>query len=214
MNPALEKIKKLLRLARDKSATPTEAATALQMAMRIAAASGIDLNKVSTDETSQNLTHRTTNATFGEAERNASLIVRKHFNVEALFSSVNGKKVVHFYGYAEACDLAIYVFVYLVRCAKAAWNNRVNRRLKNRPAFIIGFFCAIDEMIPEKFHQPGLMPAFQAYRDEVLLRGGKLITKTLDAKTLPAKSLTAGYKAGQQQSINQAIRGTDKPLIG
>lgn len=115
---------------------------------------------------------------------------------------------------AQRLNLPGVIFHWLnTRCAKDAWTKRANRRLKNRKAFIMGFFYAIDELMPEKFHQPGLLPSFQVYRDEVLLRGGKLITKTLDTKSLSAKSLTAGYKAGQKQSINHAIRGTDKPLI-
>lgn len=214
MNPALDKIRKLLRLARDKSASPAEAAAALAKAIQIANDSGIDLDKVSTEDNAHTITHRTTNAAFGDAEINAANTVRKHFNVAALFSSLHGKKVVHFYGYPEACDLSIYVFVYLVRCAKSAWKNRANKRLKNRSAFILGFFCGIEAHMPPKFHQPGLLPSFQAYRDEVLLSGGKLITRNLAPKKLPIKSLTAGYQAGKSNGINNAIRGTDKPLIG
>lgn len=214
MHPALDKIKKLLRLARDKSASPAEAATALAKALATAAEHGIDLDKVSTDDNAHTITHRTTKAAFGDAERNAAHTIRKHFNVDALFSSQDGKKVVHFYGYPEACDLAIYVFVYLVRCAKSAWKNRANKRLKNRSAFILGFFCGIEQHIPPKFHQPGLLPSFQAYRDEVLLSGGKLIFRKIAPKKMPIKSLSAGYSEGRKTGINNAIRGTDKPLIG
>jgi hypothetical protein len=214
MNPTLEKIKKLLRLARDNSATPAEAAAALAKAIAMATESGIDLDKVSTDDNSQSLTHRTVKSCFGDAERNAAHTVRKHFNVEALFYSNGKKRVVHFYGFPEACDLSIYVFVYLVRASKSAWKNRANKRLKNRSAFIMGFFFGIDEHFPEKFHQDGLLPSFQAYRDEVLLSGGKLITRQIAPKTISVKSLSAGWKAGKNKGINNAIRGTDKPLIG
>jgi hypothetical protein len=215
MNPTIEKIKKLLRLARDKSATPAESAAALAKAIAMATESGIDLDKVSTDDNSQSLNHRTTSARFGSAERNACSIIRKHLNVDALFSNRGGKNVVHLYGFPEACDLAVYVFVYLVRCAKSSWKNRANKRLKNRDAYIYGFFLGIDELMPEKFHQPGLLPAFNAYRDEVLLGGSsQLITKRIAPKNTPIKSLTAGYMAGKKNGINNAIPGTDKPLIG
>jgi len=214
MNPILEKIKKLLRLSRDSAASANEAAIALAKAMLLASEHGIDLDKVSTDDTDNTVTHRTTGALFGAAERNAASLVKRHFNVDALFSKRTGKAVVHFIGYPETCDLAIYVFVYLVRCAKSAWKKRENRRLKNRAAFIYGYFLSIDELMPKKFHQPGLVPSFVSYRDAVLLQGSKLITRNIAPKSTPIKSLTAGYKAGQKTGINNAIRGTDKPLIG
>lgn len=213
MNPSLEKIKKLLRLARDKSATPAEAAAAFAKAMEIAADAGIDLAKVSTDDNASSVTHRTTSALFGDAERLASNLIRKHFNVDALFSTQKQKRVIHFYGFPEACDLAIYVFVYLVRCAKSAWKHRANKRLKKRSSFIFGFFLGIEQQLPTKFHQPGLVPAFQAYRDEVLLQGSKIITRSIAPKSSAIKSLTAGYMAGQKSKINNAIRGTNQPLI-
>ena len=215
MNPTLEKIKKLLRLARDKSATAAEAAAALTKAMQLATDAGIDLAKVSTDERDNSVTHRTTPAPFGPAERYTATLLKKHFNVDALFSSRAGKRVIHLYGYAETCDLAIYVFVFIVRCAKSAWKNRANKRLKNREAFIFSFIMGIDELMPPKFHQPGIVPSFKTYRDEVLLSGGsKLITRASSPKNLPSRATAAGYRAGKNNGINNAIRGTDKPLIG
>jgi len=212
MNANIEKIKKLLRLARDKSASPAEAATAMSKALEMAATAGIDLSKVPTDAHSSSLTHRTTKAPWGSAERHAAVLVCKHFSVQALFSEIDGRKVVHFYGRVDACDLAIYVFVYIVRCARTAWKNRANKRLKNRASFIYGFFLGIDELLPAKFHQPGLLPAFKAYRDEFLLRGEKLVNKTITLKKAPVKALSAGYHAGRKTSIHQAIRGNN-PLL-
>jgi hypothetical protein len=182
--------------------------------MQLAAEHGIDLDKVSTDDGRSPVTHRTTAARFGLAERNASSLVKKHFNVDALFSNRTGKPVIHFIGFTEQCDLAIYVFVYLVRCAKSAWRNRSNKRLKNRDAFIFGFMIAIDDLMPPRFHQPGIVPAFKAYTEAVLLSpGSKLTTRPCAPKNTPVKSLTAGWLAGKRNGINPAIRGTDKPLI-
>lgn len=213
MNPALEKIRKLLRLSRDAKATANEAAVALAKAMQLAAENGIDLDKVSTDDADASVTHRTTSAVFGVAERNASSLIKRHFNVDALFSKRGGKAVVHFIGYPETCDLAIYVFVYLVRCARNAWKTRPNKRLRNRESFIYGFFLAINELMPPKFHQPGLVPSFKSYTEEVLLQGAKLITKRVAPKSAPIKALAAGFRAGQSNGINNAIRGTEKNLI-
>ena len=214
MNPILDKIRKLLRLSKCAKATPNEAAVALAKAMRLAAENGIELDKVSTDDADAHVTHRTTPAPFGVAERNASSLVKRHFNVDVLFSKRGGKAVVHFIGYPETCDLAIYVFVYLVRCSRNAWKNRHNKRLRNRESFIYGFFLAIDKLMPPKFHQPGLMPSFKSYTEEVLLQGCKLITRPIAPKSTPVKSLTAGFRSGMNNGINNAIRGTDKPLIG
>lgn len=213
MNPALDKIRKLLRLSKCSKATPNEAAVALAKAMQLAAEHGIDLDQVSTDDNASNVTHRTTTALFGVAERNAANLVKKHFNVDALFSKRSGRSVIHFIGYPESCDLAIYVFVYLVRCARSAWKKRINKRLRNRESFIFGFFLAIDELMPPKFHQPGLVPAFKSYTEEVLLQGRKIITRKIAPKSAPVKSLTAGYLAGKNNGIHAPIRGTEYPLI-
>lgn len=213
MNPIIDKIRKLLRLNRCSKATPNEAAVALSKAMQLPAEHGIDLDKVSTEDTDATVTHRTTPAVFGAAERNASSLVKRHFNVDALFSNRTGKVVIHFIGYPETCDLAIYVFVYLVRCARNAWKNRPNKRLKNRESFIYGFFIAIDELMPPKFHQPGLVPSFKAYTEEVLLTGGKLTSRSVAPKSLPLKALTAGWMAGKNNGIHNAIRGTEQNLI-
>lgn len=214
MNPVIDKIRKLLRLGRCAAATPAEAAAAMAKAMQLAAEHGVDLDKIRDDAGGgSSVTHRTTAAMFGPAERNAASLVKRHFNVDALFSSSRGKRVVHFIGYPESCDLAIYCFVFLVRSAKSAWRQRTNKRLRNREAFIYGFFLAIDELMPPKFHQPGLVASFTAYRDEVLLQGSKLITRQIAPKSIPTRSLTSGYMAGKRNGINNSIRGTDNPLI-
>jgi hypothetical protein len=213
MNPILDKIRKLLRLSKCSKATANEAAVALAKAMQLAAEHGIDLAKVSTEESDSSVTHRTTPAPFGVAERNASSLVKRHFNVDALFSSSSGKKVVHFIGYPETCDLAIYVFVYLVRCAKSAWKNRSNKHLKNRESYIYGFFLAIDELMPPTFHQPGLVPSFQTYTEHVLLSGRKIITKPVAPKSTTIKALTSGFLAGQKNGIHNSVRNTDNHLI-
>jgi hypothetical protein len=181
--------------------------------MQLAAEHGIDLAKVSTEESDSSVTHRTTPATFGVAERNASSLVKRHFNVDALFSTKSGKRVVHFIGYPETCDLAIYVFVYLVRCAKSAWKNRTNKRLKNRESFIFGFFLAIEELMPPTFHQPGLVPSFQSYTEQVLVSGRKIITKPVAPKSTTIKALSSGWIAGQKNGIHAPIRGTTTPLL-
>jgi hypothetical protein len=209
MTPILEKIQKLLRLSKCSKATPNEAAVALAKAMKLAADNGIDLDKISTDEVDSQVTHRTTGAVFGVAERNASALVKRHFNVGALFSKRSGKAVIHFIGYPETCDLAIYVFVYLVRCARSAWKNRPNKRLRNRESFIFGFFLAIDRLMPPKFHQPGLVPSFEAYTENILLKGSRMITKSIAPKSTPIKSLAAGFRAGESNGINAPLRGSD-----
>lgn len=213
MNPILDRIRKLLRLSKCSKASPNEAAVALAKAMQLAAENGIDLAKISTEDSDANVTHRTTPATFGVAERNASSLVKRHFNVDALFATQDGKKVIHFTGYPETCDLAIYVFVYLVRSAKSAWKNRTNKRLKNRESFIFGFFLAIEELMPPTFHQPGLVPSFRAYTEQVLLSGRKIITKPVAPKSTTIKSLTSGWIAGQKNGIHAPLRGTSTPLL-
>ncbi|MEM1083266.1 MAG: DUF2786 domain-containing protein [Verrucomicrobiota bacterium] len=215
MSPALDRIKKLLRLSRCSAATPAEAANAMAKAISLAAEHGIDLNKVSTEEDfAAALTHRTEPSQRGIPHRLASRLVRRHFGVDALFDKVEGKPVIHFVGLPENCDLAIYCYVFLVRTLRAAWRNRKNRRLRDRDAFLRGFAAVIDDKMPEVFHRPGLILSTERYMEEVLLGDGGSI-KLFGRRRKPLASTAAleGVIAAQDASIHNAIRGTDKPLI-
>jgi hypothetical protein len=214
-SPIIEKIKKLLRLGRDKGATPAEAAVALQKAQDLAAEHGVDLGALSPDQDGTGgMSHATENSTKGPAQIHASQLVKRHFNVATLFDSTGPKRVIHFIGVETNCQIAAYVYIYVVRAANQAWRNRANKRLRDRRAFIIGFIAAIDRMMPEKFHQPGLVVVADRYIEGVILTG-KTGIKITDVKgpkkPLSDKAFRDGFIEGTGAGINNALRGT-KPL--
>lgn len=211
--PIIEKIKKLLRLGRDKSATPAEAAVALQKAQDLAAEHGVDLGALPPDQDGTGgMSHSTENSTKGPAQVRASSLVKRHFNVETVFDSTGPKRVIHFIGVETNCQIAAYVYIYVVRAANSAWKNRSNKRLRDRTAFISGFISAIDRMMPEKFHQPGLVVAADRYIEGVILAGKtgiKITGLKTPKKPLSEKAFRDGYIEGTGAGINNALRGTE-----
>jgi hypothetical protein len=217
MNSAiLDKIKKLLRLGRCSAATPAEAAAAMAKAMQLAAEHGIDLSKLPADDgKGGGMTHQSEPSTKGVSQFEASRLVKRHFGVDTLFDSTGSKPVVHFIGLEENCHLARYCYVYLVRSMNAAWRTRANRRLRDRRAFIRGYAIAVDRAMPAVFHQPGLVLSADAYIAEVLASPGCKITQIggKDSKLSDA-AFREGFITGTGAGIRNALRGTDKPLIG
>ena len=215
MNPIIDKIRKLLRLGRDSAASPAEAALAMAKALQLAAEHGIDLAKLpSEDGKGGGLTHQTENSTKGMAQSLASGIVKRHFGVDTLFDSTGPRKVIHFIGMEDNCHLARYCYVYLVRASRAAWRKRLNRRLRDRSAFLRGYFVAIDRAMPAVFHRPGLVLSVDSYIQATFASPG---TKLSVSSPKPAKLSDAafreGFVTGTEAGIHNAIRGTDKPLI-
>ena len=81
----LDKIKKLLRLARDEAASPHEAANALTKALELASREGIDIESVNTDEEDSTTTHNSFPCSvFGDAEKLAAMLMREYFSVEVI----------------------------------------------------------------------------------------------------------------------------------
>lgn len=215
-NPILDKIRKLLRLANCKGATPEEAATALRKAMEMAASNGISLDQVETVEraAAAGMTHTTEKSQCGIAQQLASAIVKRHFNVDTLFKIGRGRGVIHFIGLEEHCHLACYCYTFLVRQMNAAWRKRANRRLRDRKSFLRGYATAIDQLMPEVFHQPGLVLNTSAYIAAVLNpSGAKIREVSRGDERVSEAAAAAGWQAGKRGGIHNAIRGTDKPLI-
>ena len=209
----IEKIKKLLRLAKDGAATPAEAANALAKAIAIAAENDVDLSKIPDDSsTGAGMSHATEPSQAGVPHRLASRIVSRHFGVEAIFDSTGVKPVIHFVGLEENCHLAIYCYVYLVRSMRSAWRIRTNRRLRDRESFLRGYAGAIDRQMPAVFHRPGLVLSAKAYIEGVILAGktGVTIKETKSKpKKLNAASAIEGGIAGSNAEIRNALRGSE-----
>jgi len=116
-----------------------------------------------------------------------------------------------FIGTQDGCQLATYVFTYLVRVMRNAWRDNSDRRLK-RPAFLKGFGMAIAEQIPNEFKQPagnGLVLSGGGYIKKHLLRPGASVktTSATPSKGSSEGSLRSGYYAGKKAGIRNGLKG-------
>ena len=217
MNPIVDRIKKLLRLGNNEAATMAEAAAALKKAQELAVEHGIDLGAIPADvDGPGGMTHVSEPSQAGMPHRLASGIVKHHFGVDTLFDSTGAKPVSHFIGCETNCQIAVYVYIYLVRAMRAAWRNRTNRRLRDRDSFLRGFALGVETMIPEKFHQTGLVLCTKRYVEGVILAGKNAkITpiKTGGKKKLSDRSFFEGYRDGKITGIHNAVRGSNTELL-
>lgn len=210
MNPIIERIKKLLRLGKDGAATPAEAAAALSKALKLAMEHGLKLEDIPADSDSGILTHETVESTAGPAQLLSAGIVKTHFGVDTLFIT-GGSRKIHFIGLPEQVALAAYVYTYLQRTMCRAWRTRENKRLRDRNAFLRGFAAAMNRLMPEVFHRPGLILCSQKYVEDVICVGPGW-SKTTSLAPPKAKSEAAfshGLEAGRKAGIRNALRGSD-----
>jgi len=209
-NPVLEKIKKLLRLAKDSAATAAEAATALTKAIALAEANGIDIHSVKfSQDATAGLTHTTEASQAGPAHRLASWLVQQQFGVETLFDKTTAKASIHFIGLEINCQLAHYAYVYLVRSMRQAWRKRTNRRLRDREAFLTGYAHAIARLMPRVFRNEGLILSAKAYvQSELLGPHDKLTTLSQPGKDASPRAFEDGYAAGRKAGIRNPIERT------
>jgi len=209
-NPILDKIKKLLRLSKDSAATAAEAANALQKAISLAEANGIDIQAVKfAEDNGPGLTHATEPSQAGPAHRLASWLVKEQFGVETLFDKTTKKPSIHFIGLEINCQLAAYAYVYLVRSMRQAWRKRANRRLRDREAFLTGYDSAISRLMPRVFRNEGLVLSAKAYIETALSSPHSKITqlRSVGEKVSP-RAFTDGYLAGKAAGIRNGIERT------
>jgi hypothetical protein len=149
--PALDKIKKLLRMKR--GGTQAEVETALNLARELAAKHGIDINSVNPDEQQSNLGHADEwiGARIQSECKWATLIVDTFFNVSALTN--NGR--ITFVGTEWDRQIAIYVYRFLVAHFRREWKQRKGR-CRNRQSFMHGMYCGLAGKLRD---QQGLVDA-------------------------------------------------------
>lgn len=157
-DPIIEKIKKLLRMKR--GGTPGEIENALAMAAKLARQHGIDLNSINPDEASpQTITHETDimNLRIPLEARLAANVLVNFFNVkicvhEGICSPryVPVKAKITFVGTTWDIHVARYVFVFLQRHFRYAWNHRKNKRLRNRSAFLHGMYWGLSTKLQDQ----------------------------------------------------------------
>lgn len=216
MNPIIEKIKKLLRLGKDKAASAAEAAAALAKAQELAASAGVSLTEIPDDcDDAGHLTHISTPSQAGLPHRLASRLVKRHFGVDTLFDSTGTKAVIHIVGTPLQAQLATYVYTYLVRTLRQSWQRRGNRRLRDRESYLRGFSAAISNKLPEVFPQDGLVVSTEHYIQQTLLGpGGKSVAiGGKGKKSLSDASFHHGYLAGIDAGIRNAMRHNPIPEL-
>jgi hypothetical protein len=226
-DPIIEKIKKLLRMKR--GGTPGEIENALALAAKLAREHNIDLASVNPDEDDgQRITH--VKDIMGlriplEARLAANILVN-FFDVQVCLSSPvsrwyakikGGFTIV---GTAWDIQIARYVFVFLQRHFRYAWNHRANRRLKNRNAFLHGMYLGLaSKLREERDKQEKAVVGAGLIRVERALQLrksylAKLFPDAKDQDITPDDSEAnnsrwAGYLAGQKTEIRCGINGTN-----
>ncbi len=215
---AIDKIKKLLRMKR--GGTQGEIENALAAAAKIAREHGIDLAGVNPDEPdADRLTHaeEVLKTRLPLEAKFAAAILVNYFNVQICVVKSYRYSVV-FVGTAWDCEVARYIFIFLQRHFRYAWNHRENRRLKNRAAFLDGMYhglsCKLDQQQPTG---EGLVLATNA-RKEYLAR---LIPNAQDsplpdydaaADTARWAGVLAGKKTEIRSGLNQPAAPTRPQL--
>ena len=223
----IEKIKKLLRMKR--GGTAGEIENALAMAAELARKHGIDLGSVNPDEESKSetITH------FSEVlklrlpleAKFAAAICVNFFNVQICHcpgGRVRDGNWINFYnhtmvfvGTAWDIEIARFVFFFLQRHFRASWNHRINRRLKNREAFLHGMFLGLAAKLEEARQKEvgtGLVligRAVQLRKDYLARLFPSAKDQSLDVDDSDAAAAKwAGVRAGRETEIHS---GLNKP---
>ncbi len=224
MSDAIEKIKKLLRLAR--SSNPHEAKLALARAMALATEHDVEIEGLNPDECAQEkrLTHEETEpaARMSYDARYAWSICRSHFNVTTVEMNcirlVDGwpRRAVKLavVGTPAAIVIARYVHAFLVQHFAFCW-RRHRGRLRNRQAFVHGMFIGIVVQLNcERPSAKGTELVVRDRQDYIARHIGKTTCMPMGR---PDHEAHAAARAGYSQGLNTRIRqplakGASEPL--
>lgn len=224
--PAIDKIKKLLRLGR--SANRHEAELAMQRAFELAEKHRIDVEQLDLDEREAAVVHEwfKVGQRISFLKKRALAVVMRFFHVNVCLSTPE----VVFVGRATDIAIAHYVFEFLVRTATRLLRafesgERAQRRKVNhakRTNYIHGFIYGIVEKLdgakqtmPLTDSQSAIVVAEDRAREDYLK---ELIpnqrTKRIEGSRRNKTALMAGYHDGKKTSIHQPIAGTPgAPLL-
>ncbi len=222
----IEKIRKLLRMKR--GGTPAEVETALAMAAELARKHGVDLAGVDPDvePESELITHQEkilTSRLPMEAKFAAAILVN-FFNVSVVIGRtyvpgriLEGRKwAVRFVGTNWDIEVAGYIFIFLQRHFRRSWSQRLNRRLKNRHAFLNGMFLGLSVKLDAERKQTmvGNEAALVfignalAKRNAYVAEHWETTDHTLDRDDSNARRARwAGIVAGQQTELRRGMEG-------
>lgn len=163
MNPHVDLIKKLLRLGRDKAASPAEASQALNRAMELIRKHDIDLATLDLDEEEERMVLERIEIGWrvSLAKHHALKILINHFNVHVVLSKPDAAIL----GTESDVAIAIYVFEFIQgACARAtsAWAKReklVRRKTtgQKRLAFQQGWFYGLRDGLKPPGETTGIL---------------------------------------------------------
>lgn len=213
MNPAIDKIKKLLRMKR--GGTPEEIATAIRLAQALAAQHGIDLADINPDDDGRERRIGHVDAPAGRAYEQAlaAAIITGWFDCDTCFSELrrNGRVTctLHIAGEAHDREVGRYVYVFLVRAFRSAWRNRANRLLRNRKAYLHGMYYGIIHNLPRRLagadrESNAMVQSRAAYLQKLCPNMKTKKMKACDARLHAAKH---GYLEGLKTRIRQGVEG-------
>lgn len=221
MTPIIEKIKKLLRLAR--SSNPHEAALAMQRALALAEEHRIAIEGINPDQSAPAFAHRSGKvfARMSHDQTFASLIVQRFFRVKAITKGCvrvdkhgwpcAGEKMT-FVGTESDLEIAFYVFDFLTHHFAYCWRKH-RGRCRNRYSFIHGMFVGLHSKLSES-EPPAPARSSKGNELELSMKAyiaehfGELKTKGMpDAKAQAAR--WAGYVQGRKTEIRPGIKQTE-----
>jgi hypothetical protein len=225
----IERLKKLLRLAR--SSNPHEAQLALARAMDLAREHSISIDGLNPDEQAKekNVTHRETEAEarLSYDKRYAWGICRAFFNVNTVSIDcirqgrdgwpTHGIKTA-IIGTASDIEIALYVFGFLTHHFSFCWRKHKGR-LRNRRAFVHGMYQGIFSKLAEQMPDDGTAEAkgtelsLDLRRNYIAAVYGPT-TRTVHREPDHAARAAAwaGYVQGRNTQIRPAVKGADAPL--
>jgi len=222
MSNVIEKIKKLLRLAR--SSNPHEAALAMQHALALAEEHRISIEGLNPDQAAPTFTHQSgkTFARLSHEQQFAASIVQSFFHVKAITQGCvrfdksgwprSGEKMT-FVGTTSDLEVAWYVFDFLTFHFAYCWRKH-RGRCRHRYSFMLGMAAGLHSKLAES-NPP--TPERQAKGNELALsmkaylaeHFGKLKPRHLPDASAQAAA-NAGYVQGRKTEIRPGIKQTEQ----
>lgn len=234
----VEKIKKLLRLARDGAASPAEAANALERAMALIEQHNIEISELDLDaETERFVTERVrVGARLSEAKYLIANLVIAFFPVRITLASerkfkgwrlVSDKELV-FMGTDQDVAIARYVFDFLVGASSRAMsayvaNERKERRRvtpRKKAGFLQGWVYGVSSRLKKPAGAAALgagkaivlqrrETALEAYQRKQFPNAGDV---KREKKKINDDALTAGWIEGRKTSVRTPVGGAPEQL--
>lgn len=222
----LEKLKKLLRLAR--SSNPHEAALAMEKAMALAAEHRVALDQINPDHEAARVTHRDHEdqlARLSDEHQFAARIVQRFFRVRCIVRNrwtgptdqwrPVSREFITCVGTASDVEIALYVIGFLVHHFRFCWRHH-RGRIRNRRAFMTGMFRGLYSKLldaeppTETEASTALVVSHDAY---IAAHIGETTPKGHCEDHEATAALTAGFSQGLKTEIRGGLRpGNNQPL--